>query len=211
MTVTWSQEDEQRLRELWARGDTAKQIGHTLGYSRSAVLGKKWRLGLEGRESGGAAAARARVKLSPEERSARARKAVRIRWARHHSEEADARRIMKPAKIAPRIRVIAREGRLVEPLNLPFGDLDDHNKPAMCRYPTIEREGQQLFCARPTEHGTSYCDDCARVVFTAEGYERQINKPAALRQPASGRVAKPFRMPYELAGVALEAREVSPS
>jgi hypothetical protein len=74
-------------------------------------------------------------------------------------------------------------------------DLDDNNKPTMCRYPTLEAAGRQLFCARPTEHGTSYCDDCCRVVYTAEGYERVVNKaPPKLRQPAGGHVliAAPF-------------------
>jgi hypothetical protein len=213
--LSWTHDEIEKLRELWTRGDTAREIANELGCSRNAVLGMKWRLGLEPRESGGAAAARAvRALKTPDDLTAIAqRREAREQRRTQKQQRADnsqrqrlqAAQTRKPA----RIRVVAREGRLVEPLNLPFGDLDDNQKPTMCRFITGEREGQKLFCARPTEHDTSYCDDCARVVFTADGYERVIqNEVKPLRQPANGRVAKPFRMPYELAGVALDVREV---
>jgi hypothetical protein len=195
----WTYDRIIELTEMWAANYSAQMIALKLGTTRSAILGKKMRLGLEDR----AGDERYRRKRSHQGSNKEGR--TRAELARDNSMRA---KIKAAAKAPTTLRVIAREGRLVEPLNLPFGDLDDHNKPTMCRYPTIEREGQQLFCARPAEHGTSYCDDCCRVVFTEDGYERQINSAPALRQPMNGRVAKPFRMPYELAGVALEAREI---
>jgi hypothetical protein len=232
MTVTWTTADEDRLRELWARGDTAKQIAHEMGYSRNAVLGKKMRLGLEQRESGGKAAEAARrAALTPEQLAVReqrrllrlqkfekrrlAREALAAisqaerRTQKQQAADHSQRQRLQAAttrKTKP-IRVIAREGRLVEPLNLPFGDLDDNQKPTMCRYPTIKPAGEQLFCARPAEHGTSYCDDCCRVVYTADGYERQINKAPKLRNPAIGQVliAAPFsNRDYNVVGLVRE-------
>jgi hypothetical protein len=206
MSFTWDDRKEARLRAMWEEGISATEIGFALGCSKSAVLGKKMRLGLEMRRDGWAvvnqrAKAEGRRVGRPPGRSQK----------QQHADHSQRERLRAAAtrKTKPPIRVIAREGRLVEPLNLPFAELDDHQKPTMCRFITLEREGKHLFCARPTEHDTSYCDDCARVVFTADGYERVIqNEVKPLRQPANGRVAKPFRMPYELAGVALDVREV---
>jgi hypothetical protein len=214
MISKWTDDEIQELRRLWTRGDTARQIAHTLRRSRSAVLGMKWRLGLEEREGGGAAAIRAvRAKQTPEERAAvAARRAIREqrRARREQADDQSQRQRIQAAatrKTKPPIRVIAREGRLVEPLNLPFVDLDDNQKPTMCRFPTVEREGKQMFCARPAEHGTSYCDDCCRVVYTAEAYARQINKAPALRRPVIGHVliAAPFsNRDYNVVGLVRE-------
>jgi hypothetical protein len=209
LSFPWTDEAIRTLERMWNEGESAATIAAELGTTRNTVIGKKYRLRLASRPIGGGSL------MTREQRIARnlglqkpaepRRNAKQQRADNSQRQRLQAAQTRKPAKI----RVIAREGRLVEPLNLPFGDLDDNQKPTMCRFITGEREGQKLFCARPTEHDTSYCDDCARVVFTADGYERVIqNEVKPLRQPANGRVAKPFRMPYELAGVSLEAREV---
>jgi hypothetical protein len=193
LSFAWTEEGEELLRKRWAEGIPAAEIGFELGCSKSAVLGKKMRLGLQMRENGWVVVTR---KAKAEGRHVGRKPGTRNKAQKYRDDSQLARiKARTTTKTAPRIRVIAREGRLVEPLNLPFGDLDDHQKPAMCRYPTIEAAGRQLFCARPTEHGTSYCDDCARVAFTADGYERAVNKaPPKLRQPAGGHVliAAPF-------------------
>jgi hypothetical protein len=127
------------------------------------------------------------------------------RTVKEQAEDNSLRQRIQAAKTRKEsVWIAAIDGRLVEPLNLPFADLDDNQKPTMCRYPTLEAAGRQLFCARPTEHGTSYCDDCCRVVYTAEGYDRQINKGAPMRQPMNGYVAAPFRMPI-MGGLVREA------
>lgn len=209
MTFAWNEQTETRLRDLWQRGDTAREIANQLGCSRNAVLGKKMRLGLEEREGGGAAAARAvrGVRLSPEERMERAR-VSRAKWRERHPEkvrvERDRHNERRRAHRSPTpVRVVARNGRLVEPLNLPFTELDKNG----CRYPTIETAGQQFWCGRPQDHGTSYCSDCARLAFTEEGYERLISKAAKLRQPAGGQVhiAAPFsNRDYNVVGLVRE-------
>jgi len=89
-------------------------------------------------------------------------------------------------------RLIADRGRVLEPLNISLMDLEAD----MCRFPTKEENGAQFFCGRPQEHGASYCDDCCKVAFTEEGYQRIVTrKPAGLKQPQNGRVAEPFVMP----------------
>jgi hypothetical protein len=192
LSFAWTEEGEELLRKRWAEGIPAAEIGFELGCSKNAVLGKKMRLGLGMRENGWAVVTR---KAKAEGRHIGRKPGTRNK-AQQRADSSQRQRLQAATTRKPKhIRVIAREGRLVEPLNLPFGDLDDNQKPAMCRYPTIEAGGRQLFCARPTEHGTSYCDDCCRVVYTAEGYERVVNKaPPKLRHPAGGKVmiAAPF-------------------
>jgi hypothetical protein len=204
MSFVWTDAAVSRLRQLWTEGVKASAIGHELGCSKSAVLGKRDRLGLEERKSGWAVV---NQQARAEGRTVGRRPGKRNKTMRYMDNSQAAK--LKRKTATPPIRVIAREGRLVEPLNLPFGELDDHQKPTMCRYPTIVQEGRQLFCARPAEHGTSYCDDCCRVVYTADGYERQINKAPRLRHPAIGQVliAAPFsNRDYNVVGL---VREVS--
>lgn len=50
--MTWTEERVAKLRELWAQGKTASEIGVALGgVSRNAVIGKVHRLKLSGRPS----------------------------------------------------------------------------------------------------------------------------------------------------------------
>lgn len=45
-------------------------------------------------------------------------------------------------------------------------------QPRQCR--RVVAEAPYVFCGRPVAHGTSWCDACAREVFTKEGYERLV-------------------------------------
>jgi GcrA cell cycle regulator len=52
MTMSWTDERIERLKELWSKGMTASQIADELsGVSRNAVIGKAHRLGLQARPS----------------------------------------------------------------------------------------------------------------------------------------------------------------
>jgi len=52
MTMSWTDERIERLKELWSQGITASQIADELGgVSRNAVIGKAHRLGLQSRPS----------------------------------------------------------------------------------------------------------------------------------------------------------------
>jgi hypothetical protein len=204
----WTAEAIGILKRMWSEGESASTIAAELGTTRNTVIGKKGRLGLAARPIGGSCTMTREQRIARNlglQQPAEPRGRTQKQQAADHSQRQrlQAATTRKPTPI----RVIAREGRLVEPLNLPFGDLDDNQKPTMCRYPTIVQEGRQLFCARPAEHGTSYCDDCCRVVYTADGYERQINKAPRLRHPAIGQVliAAPFsNRDYNVVGLVRE-------
>lgn len=47
MRPSWTPEQERELRLLWQRGLSASKIGKVMGFSREAVLGKCFRLGLK--------------------------------------------------------------------------------------------------------------------------------------------------------------------
>ena len=50
--MSWTQEREEKLRELWKKGHTASQIAEILGgTTRNAVIGKAHRLKLAARAS----------------------------------------------------------------------------------------------------------------------------------------------------------------
>jgi GcrA cell cycle regulator len=79
MTMSWTDERIDRLKEMWTKGMTASQIADELGgVSRNAVIGKAHRLGLQSRPSpvkpNEPAPARARAKAvetEPKEKPAR--------------------------------------------------------------------------------------------------------------------------------------------
>src|SRR5689334_23707508 len=52
MSLSWTEERIDRLKELWSQGKTASHIADELGgVSRNAVIGKAHRLGLQSRPS----------------------------------------------------------------------------------------------------------------------------------------------------------------
>lgn len=163
--MTWDAEDTAAAIRLWNEGRTASEIAHVLKRSRDSVIGRLYRKGALGSGS---------------------------------KREITSKRIAKPkppreARLAKRNEYQRRwraSNRLVEPLHIPFMDLDRTS----CRFPTIERDGQQFFCGRPREHNTSYCDDCCRVAFTERGYEAVLVRET-LKRPMNGYVARPFVMP----------------
>src|SRR5581483_3607887 len=65
MRAEWTEDDVALLKKLWAQGATAEAIGRQLGgISRSAVLGKVFRLRLPAAPNGNKAAAAAAKKAT---------------------------------------------------------------------------------------------------------------------------------------------------
>src|ERR1700729_2907373 len=70
--AAWTDERLKLLKELWAKGETADAIGARLGgLSRSAVLGKVFRLRLCGAEAGSASAPQKNAAANGKPRKAR--------------------------------------------------------------------------------------------------------------------------------------------
>jgi GcrA cell cycle regulator len=203
---SWNDERTELLKKLWSEGHSASVIAFEINdarITRSAVCGKARRLGLEERKSSTCrrypaerrTAPRRVYKYATAEEAEEARRIKQREYAERHRRKNAAIQI-------PRLRMVAREGRLLEPLNIHFADLQRD----MCRFP--QDDEAQFYCGRPQEHGTSYCDDCCRIAFNERGYEAVINrKTDPLRKPLGGYVARPFEMPpaggevYELCEV----------
>lgn len=141
----WTDERMTLLKTLWASGDSASIIGAALGVSRSAVLGKVHRIGLEGRRT-----------ISIVQQQHRGPPTLsRQEKARRQAERRALREITKtqplpePAPISPDF------------LNLSFDQLAYGDK--KCRYPAGD-ERPMVYCGQPTIKGTSWCLHCYRVV-----------------------------------------------
>lgn len=78
--MSWTEERIDRLKKMWADGNTASQIAEDLGgVSRNAVIGKAHRLGLQSRPSpvkSGDKAKKAGAKAKPKAKAAPAKKAA---------------------------------------------------------------------------------------------------------------------------------------
>jgi hypothetical protein len=68
----WPEEHEAKLRRLKRQGLSVPELADALPYSRSAILGKLWRLGLSAKPGGEPLA------ISPEERPTRVRPGARV-------------------------------------------------------------------------------------------------------------------------------------
>ncbi|WP_260484358.1 GcrA family cell cycle regulator [Sphingomicrobium flavum] len=75
--MSWTEERIDRLKKLWAAGNTASQIAEELGgVSRNAVIGKAHRLGLASRPSPVKAAAKKKAPAKPKAKAPAPKKAA---------------------------------------------------------------------------------------------------------------------------------------
>ena len=49
--MSWNQQKVENLKKLWNEGVATSQIGEQLGFTKNAVIGKAFRLGLERRQN----------------------------------------------------------------------------------------------------------------------------------------------------------------
>ncbi len=129
--MSWTQEREDKLKELWKKGFTASQIAAELGKTtRNAVIGKAHRLNLESRGT-----SKKTIKSSPENIN---------------------KQRAKPEKMGRKARFQALLlDKNFEPENpKKLEELDDKN----CRWPIGHPDEESFyFCGRTPIEGFSYC------------------------------------------------------
>jgi len=160
----WSPQDDERLKTLVVEGATAKEAAVAVGRSRSAVLGRIYRLGLSARRSRAPRAKKAvepMAELLPAEADA-SRAAPDGRRRLRRSETLD-----PPAAPATLAAIgsdatpcpsIVSEPAPVAYLDLRFG---------RCRRLLDARDGDGLpfSCGAPTKPGSSWCPACFKRMF----------------------------------------------
>jgi len=130
--MSWTQEREEKLRELWKKGHTASQIAEILGgTTRNAVIGKAHRLKLAARASSrGSTNTRKQSSAGPE-----------VKSEKFVSRKAKFKSLLLDKNFEPE-----------NPKTLE--QLDDKN----CRWPIGHpNEKDFYFCGRSPVEGFSYC------------------------------------------------------
>jgi len=150
---SWSDEENETLRRLWADGLSGSQIGALINRSRSAVLGQRRRLGLPGR-------AQERAGLH-----AHIRKPNPARDRRKENEAKKAKRAA--ARALKEDRAVARKMMLRRPAQIicePVGLMDARTW--HCRYHIGGgADGLAIFCGAFVVPGTSWCAGHSSVVY----------------------------------------------
>ena len=161
-TSFWTEVKDAKLKELWADGHSAALICNVLGaQSRSAVIGRIYRLNLSGRTT---------VKRKPTTKKPRVR--AKLVWNNPLSPAARAIRSLKlPGEPLPPAQEtdIGRK---------QLADLDDRD----CRWPCTETEqtrSPQMFCAAQAMDGLSYCRTHAMRAFAPPQPRYRAPAPAA--------------------------------
>ena len=147
----WTEERTAELRTRWANGETGSEIWHAMGaISRNAVLGKMYRLGLDGRIAIAAKNAKnTRNGIRARQAAVRRRQRKTIHYADGH------------------VFIVEGEPGMIEedppsfanPLTIM--ELRDHH----CRWPGSGRGIDMLYCAAPVANGYSYCFHHCRIAF----------------------------------------------
>lgn len=185
--MSWSLQQEARLRELWDKGWSASDIARDLGrgLSRNAVIGKVQRMGLGGRGAPsrpsvgpsrpGGAQIRAGDTASPKNPLG-----GRLQMGRAQRHKTHPPRSAAPAlKTGPEAAVkAASEAPAAASMNLTLLDLG----PGQCRYPTSPDFARDVrFCGHGAKEGSSYCPAHHALCFNAQttARARQTSKNLA--------------------------------
>ena len=147
-SITWPDGVVAELRSMWAAGYSASIIGRTLGYTRNAIIGKVYRLGLSGRPT---------VRRMPHSR----------------------RFVVRKRKPKPRpVPKWLKAEMLADPPPSERYSLIDLPENG-CHWPVGDpKEAGFGFCGRERADGYSYCPaHCRRAYFTISEYK--LRKQAA--------------------------------
>jgi GcrA cell cycle regulator len=169
----WTDERTENLKKLWADGLSASQIAMKLGeVTRNAVLGKVWRLGLEGRAS-----------VSRMRRS-RPRSCVRVRTlaptgrrTQTPALRTSSARPAVPLQSAVRKRELPPLGAAPETI-VSVANLQDTS----CRWPEGDPKLPGFhFCGRRAAGGMPYCAHHAAIVTCPRIFGPRIFRETAPR------------------------------
>jgi GcrA cell cycle regulator len=140
----WTDEISADLKEMWAQGMSAAQVGAVLGISRNAVIGKVHRMGLEKRGQTGPNGGRLPAIPRP-----------RVR--RHKL-----RRTPNPKQFIWEVGEPLTEQvhELLGPL-VSFDMLEKHH----CRWPITGENGQTFYCGVQHLEGYPYCRTHCRLSY----------------------------------------------
>lgn len=158
----WNQERTEYLIQNWA-GKSASQIANVLGCSRSAVIGRAWRLRMPSKGPSERTEIYGPFLPRPRRKSPRPR--VRIMTEKYF--------VIK-----------SQEVPATQPDNSPVGllDLESHH----CRYPVghSDVDGLALFCGAPKWDGLEpYCAFHGRMCYNLEASRRGPNARLRLSSP----------------------------
>lgn len=155
----WTDERVDSLTKLWGEGNSASIIRRLLGApSRSAVVGKAYRLGLDRRTTA--------------HRDQRQYKRVKVSVDAAKPKPAPAKKqhIIGPDPWTPRQVEVIPEAERVHIL-----DLEPHH----CRFPFEADGAPTKFCDRKKVQGLPYCSSHARTCYTASSVPIPQEAPAA--------------------------------
>jgi len=155
----WSDEETEKLVKLWNDKKSAGEISVELKCSRNRVLGKVTRLrkyGLITRET------TSQNPTGPRRKGRKVKTTTRHRKTQEVIPEAPMRLVAASTPKPPRCLIPTPE--TIEVRNLGLMDmLRSH-----CRWPTVH-DGEQRFCANPTDGKKSYCQHHAAKMYARAG------------------------------------------
>ncbi|MBR6356278.1 MAG: global cell cycle regulator GcrA-like protein [Alphaproteobacteria bacterium] len=141
--MAWTDEQVDRLQELWAQGLTANEIAKILGVTKNSIVGKVHRLCLPARPSP--------IKSKENEGAAEAPAII------DSPTEASPQIPVEPKPSAPKPTATAPKGE-----NIRLIDLDSHT----CRWPIGDpRDEDFCFCGRKVRTGQTYCDEHSQMAY----------------------------------------------
>lgn len=141
--MAWTDEQVDRLQELWAQGLTANEIAKILGVTKNSIVGKVHRLCLPARPS----------PIKSKENEATAETHAIIDSPAEESLQIPA----GPKPSATKPTTSASKGE-----NIRLIDLDSHT----CRWPIGDpRDEDFCFCGKKVRTGQTYCDEHSQMAY----------------------------------------------
>jgi len=141
----WTEQDDKTLRNLWGGRYSAREIGHQLKRTKSAILGRVWRIG-----------------LSDPVRALAQQKKSGARVVRRSHRNKPVVKVSKP--------IVQANIATPEPKNISLMDLlqDD------CRWPVNapERGEEHLFCGNQKHENSSYCEAHYKASIRADRWQQ---------------------------------------